>query len=173
MPQRFSRLAAACGLSALMLAGAAHAGLLFDDKENAKPELAAPVPPPFNPDKTIAVDARVGRSLDVGIDPDTLTSDSDGVVRYVMVARTSSGAITATYEGVRCSTAEVKQYARHYRDGDWQPVAEPRWQSLFSGGSVNYSLMAAKAGVCQDASSGGSKQRILQNLQNDVMRNMP
>ncbi len=65
------------------------------------------------------------------IDPATLSVDKDGVVRYVLVARSSSGAQNVTYEGLRCDTAEHRFYAFGRADGtwsrsrtDWRPVLQ-------------------------------------------------
>ncbi|WPB57683.1 CNP1-like family protein [Xylophilus sp. GOD-11R] len=159
-------------LAALLMAGSASAGLLFTP-EGGYTELPIKPAPPFNPDKTIPLDKRVGTTLEIGIDPTTITSDSDGVVRYVLVARSSSGTTTAMYEGIRCATAEVKQYARHFTDGGWRPVTDPKWGSLYDGGTARYSLIAAQSGICQDASAGGTAQKIIQNLSSDILRRVP
>ena len=38
----------------------------------------------------------------------TLNAGKDGVVRYVLVVRTSGGATNITYEGMRCESRELK-----------------------------------------------------------------
>lgn len=161
-------------LALVMATAPAMAGLFSDAPEGGYPELPVQPAPSFNADKTIAIDLRPGSGIALGIDPATITVESDGIVRYVAVARSTGGtAVTAMYEGVRCSTAEVKVYARSYGDGAWRPVDEPKWQSLYDAGPSRTSLPIARAGVCQDASSGGTPRKIVQNLSNDVLRTSP
>jgi CNP1-like family len=52
------------------------------------------------------------------IDPATLSVDKEGVVRYVLVARSSSGVENVTYEALRCETADFRMYA-FGRAGTW------------------------------------------------------
>ncbi|MCZ2499070.1 hypothetical protein GN316_20125 [Xylophilus sp. Kf1] len=170
-PADYRRLAAVLSFA---LSAPAMAGLLTGAPEGGYPEIATPPPPAFSIDKTIDVALRPGGNVRLGIDPATVTVESDGVVRYVSVARSTSGdAITAIYEGVRCTTAEVKIYARHFADGGWRPVADPQWQSLYDPGPQRTSLPIAKSGICQDASAGGSARQIVQNLRNDTLRYRP
>jgi len=171
LPVKYRRMALALSVA---LAAPAMAGLLNSAPEGGYPEIETPPAPAFSIDKTIEIPQRPGGNIRLGIDPTTITVESDGVVRYVAVARSTSGdAITAFYEGIRCTTAEVKMYARHFADGGWRPVAEPKWQSLYDPAPQRTSLPIAKAGICQDASSGGSARQIVQNLQNDLLRYRP
>jgi len=165
---------AAAGLLALVLASPATAGLLVGVPEGGYPELPTPPAPTFDPERIITIEDKIGSAIVMGVDPATISSDSDGVVRYVSIARTRNGStMTATYEGVRCASAEVKLYARHYTDGVWRPVAEPQWQSLYDGGAPQQSLKIAKAGICQDAAPGGTSRRIIDTLRNEMTRRGP
>jgi hypothetical protein len=53
----------------------------------------------------------------------------NGVVRYVLVARSAAGAENVSFEGMRCATGEVRLYAlgreRGWvrRMGEWRPIA--------------------------------------------------
>jgi hypothetical protein len=53
----------------------------------------------------------------------------DGVVRYVLVARSSQGAQSVSFEGIRCSTSEYRIYATGTRDGGWTRSANP-WREI-------------------------------------------
>jgi len=67
------------------------------------------------------------------IDPASLSRESDGVVRYALVARSTSGVQTVSYEGIRCGRPGLyRVYA--FGSGsawskstlaDWRPI-EPR-----------------------------------------------
>ena len=158
----------------LALAGPALAGLLNGEPEGGYPENPTPTAPAFDVAKAIPIALSASSSIAMGIDPATITVESDGIVRYVAIARSTAGnAVTATYEGIRCATAEVKVYARHYPDSGWRDVTEPKWQSLYDNGPMRYSMPIAKAGICRDASSGGSAAQIVLNLRNDLLRLNP
>ncbi len=166
-------LAATLALAGALLLAAvpATAGLLLDAPEGGYPEDPAPPPPAFSIDKLVPVALPVNAStLALGVDPATLTMGKDGIVRYVSVISSPSGTYSAIYEGIRCSTGEVKVYARHYSDGNWKPVAEPAWQSLFDQVAGRYSMRIARAGVCHDAAPNGSVQQILLDLRGDTSR---
>ena len=62
------------------------------------------------------------------VDAESLSVGSDGIVRYVLVARSSEKAENVSFEGMRCATREVRIYALG-RDGawvgretDWRPI---------------------------------------------------
>jgi hypothetical protein len=75
-------------------------------------ELDAPPPPAFELSRLLPFEVSAGSTLKFGIDPATLQLGSDGILRYVVVARSSTGTVNAMYEGLRCSTGEVRTYAR-------------------------------------------------------------
>ena len=70
-----------------------------------------------------------GKSLSVG---------KDGVVRYTLVTRSPAGAVSVSYEGIRCDPAGVRTYAYgrtgdrtwSQRPGAWRPIVRmevQRW----------------------------------------------
>jgi CNP1-like family len=63
------------------------------------------------------------------IDGASLAPGEDGVVRYVLVARSPQGAETVSFEGIRCSTAEFRIYATGSGDGRWSRGANP-WRPI-------------------------------------------
>jgi CNP1-like family protein len=72
------------------------------------------------------------------IDGSTLAPGKDGVVRYVLVARSPEGVDNVTYEGLRCESADQRIYALG-RDGSWtaarggwRPVSAPRHRVLYN-----------------------------------------
>jgi hypothetical protein len=81
---------------------------------------AAPLPPfPAKPDErnllAFSVNASApGRFL---LDGKSLTVGEDGEIRYVLVARSSSGANNATFEGIRCNTKETAPDTREELSG--------------------------------------------------------
>ena len=53
------------------------------------------------------------------IDASTLSVGADGVVRYVLVVRTSGGATNVSFEGMDCKQGAWKHYATGHADGTW------------------------------------------------------
>jgi hypothetical protein len=64
------------------------------------------------------------------IDATTLSVGKDGVVRYVLVVRTSGGSTNITYEGMRCESREVRIYATGHRDGTWSVARRSEWRPV-------------------------------------------
>ena len=72
------------------------------------------------------------------VDPASLSSGPDGVVRYTLVARSPSGYANVSYEGIRCAAKEFKVFALGGdgrwtgRAGEWRPIepkAFQRWHN--------------------------------------------
>jgi len=64
------------------------------------------------------------------IDASTLSVGKDRVVRYVLVIRTSGGAVNTTFEGMRCDSGEFKIYASGHRDGTWAKARFSEWRPI-------------------------------------------
>ena len=72
------------------------------------------------------------------IDRSTLAVGKDGVVRYVLVARSPEGAQNVTFEGLRCDSAENRVLAVGQPDrtwavahSGWRPISAPRHLALY------------------------------------------
>lgn len=64
------------------------------------------------------------------VDGTTLNPGADGVVRYVLVVRTSGGATNVTFEGIRCATRELRLYATGRTDGTWAKARISEWKRI-------------------------------------------
>jgi hypothetical protein len=64
------------------------------------------------------------------IDLTTLSVGGDGVVRYVLVIVSASGARNVTFEGMRCETRETRIYASGRRDGTWSKSRNSEWSKI-------------------------------------------
>jgi len=69
------------------------------------------------------------------IDRSSISVGPDGVVRYTLVARSSSGAENVSYEGIRCLTGTYRVYAHgkagsawSQRVADWRPIGQKALQ---------------------------------------------
>ncbi|MGH8831815.1 MAG: CNP1-like family protein [Polaromonas sp.] len=153
----------------LGLTGTAWAQRAVDDPDWKESEV--PPPPAFDVSKLITFDVSLNSSLVYGVDPASIRiSDSDSVVRYVMVATSASGARNVMYEGIRCSTGEYKTYARYSPDGRWNMVANAEWRSMFGNMPSKHALRFAKAGACDSAAPVSSVHALVTRLKNPFFR---
>ena len=128
-------------------------------------EADVPPPPAFDLAKLLTFDVARSSSLVYGVDPASFSiSKFDSVVRYVMVASSPSGAKNVMYEGLRCSTGEVKIYARAKPDGTWVAVEKSEWKSLFDPAVPRHSLRFANAGACQGAAPVSNVRELIRKL---------
>jgi len=102
-------------------------------------------------------------ALKFGIDPKTLSIGKDGVLRYVMVATSSSGAMNAMYEGIRCSTGEYKTYARYFPGSGWSKASSVEWQALRGTRSTS-TWYFSKQGGCPDGGTAVRVDEVLHEL---------
>ena len=165
-------MAAVCAAS---LAALAHAQTR-EDRAREWQEAEVPPPPAFNTDRLARFQVSIHSALTYGVVPDSLSVGEDGVVRYVMVARSTEGAVNVMYDGVRCASAEMKTYARwspsgmplpetfSHTDGEWKPVERPEWVALVGNASARPALTLARAALCDGTTPNGDARRILRDL---------
>lgn len=154
--------AAAVVALSLGLSNACALGLL-DNPDWTESE--APAPPAFNPEKLLPLDMPPYVTLQVGVDPATLSVTPDGIVRYVVVARSNSGTITAFYEGILCAKGEVKRYARIQSNGQWRLFAQPQWRALDDNQPSPHARVFARQGACEGNTAANSVADIVHSLQ--------
>lgn len=130
-------------------------------------ESSSPAPERFSTDKLQLFTVSPRSSMVYGIDPDTLSIGTDGVVRYVMVARSTQGALNVLFEGIRCSTAEVKIYAQWDNRSAWSATREAEWRPLSALGIAHHSVRLARDGVCDGTTINGNHAQILRDLNRD------
>lgn len=60
-----------------------------------------------------------------------LSTGKDGIVRYTLVARSTSGAESVSFEGMRCKSGTYKVYAyARLKEGVWSPNRSAEWQEV-------------------------------------------
>jgi hypothetical protein len=116
-------------------------------------EVEVPPPPALRTDGLVAIDVG-SSSLKFGVDPASVAVGKDRVVRYVIVATSSSGAVNAMYEGILCDRDEYRVYARH--TGQAWHVAQSEWKSVKDGVEAVHVRAVARA--------GGTADQIVANL---------
>jgi CNP1-like family protein len=100
-----------------------------DNRKGAPAEAQVELPAYPVPGRLVEFEKSQAADFHYFIDPQTLSVDKDGVVRYVLVARSSSGVQNVSYEGLRCESAEYRFYAFGRADGTWSR-ARSEWRSL-------------------------------------------
>lgn len=150
-------LALAC-LTVTTMATAADDEVLWQEKATEPPKT-------FSIDKLQAFTVSPGSALTYGIDPDSLTVGEDWVVRYVLVARSASGALNVLYEGIRCQSAEVKTYARWDNNRSaWHSPSNSEWKPMSFGGATRPAMVLAKEGLCNGNAVNGNPRKMLATL---------
>lgn len=146
----------------LLVAGAAQAQLAPDIDPDWK-EAEAPPPPALRTSGLIPLE--VPRSaLRFGVDPASVTLGSDGIVRYVVVATSATGAVNGLYEGIRCNTGEFKVFARHTPDAGWVRSTNLDWKALQDQPNSRHSLLIARTGACIGQGPNRSATAIVRDL---------
>lgn len=161
---RLDRLVATAMLAA---AATAHAQLAPVDPDWR--EVEAPPAPAFSTQGLIPLDTPRS-ALRFGVAPATVALGSDGIVRYVVVATSPSGAVNAMYEGIRCNTGEYKVYARHNPGGGWVIAKDPQWQQLQAAPMPRHALAIARTGACVGHGTAISAAKIVSDLRSPVAR---
>lgn len=160
---RLSRLASL----AAMAACAAVAQLAPVDPDWR--EVEAPPPPALKLEGLVPLE--VPRSaLRFGVDPASVSIGSDGIVRYVVVATSNTGAVNALYEGLRCDTGEFRLYARHTPGSGWTAATQSQWQALHDGKIASHRLVIARQGACIGRGPNRSPEQIVRDLRAPVNR---
>lgn len=113
-------------------------------------EATVPDAPTFQTTGGIGIDMPHHVSVKVALDPATLAIGSDGVVRYVVTMTNLSGSVSALYEGIRCTTDEVKTYARWSPSSQWTRTTEPVWREINSNLPSKHAFAIARQGACEN-----------------------
>ncbi|HET8745397.1 MAG TPA: CNP1-like family protein, partial [Ramlibacter sp.] len=131
--------------------------------------LDGPPPPALRTTGLIPLEVP-GTGLRFGIDPASVNVGKDRIVRYVVVATSTTGAVNAMYEGIRCDAGEVRVYARHNPDSGWVATSSAEWQPLHSAPNTRHSLFIARNGVCLGHAPNGNAAQIVSDLRAPIDR---
>lgn len=103
-----------------------------DFEEEIKPwnELQASLPGAPKEENLIRLDTGPAARNAYFIDRHSVRADSDGVVRYSILVKSSAGASTVNFEGMRCASGEWKLYAFGRPDGSWARNSRATWAPI-------------------------------------------
>ena len=105
-----------------------------------------------------------GSSLKFFVDSKSLKIGNDGVIRYVVVIKSPSGAEQSKLEGLRCDTFEYKLYAILGDDGKWKPMNSSEWKMVPNLGYNQYQAALGRGGLCSGTSANSNFKELLNNL---------
>jgi CNP1-like family len=149
------------------LAASCFAQLLATDPDWKESD--APPPPALNLKGLVPFEVTAISNLTWALDPTAVTIVGDGLVRYVVVARSQTGVLSALYEVINCSTGQLKTYARIVTKESepvgkvWTIVPEPQWKSMYDIPS-KHALTLAKLGVCTGNTAAQNVSEIVTSL---------
>jgi hypothetical protein len=126
----------------------------------------SPVPPAPEFDARRMIEIDMPRMLDLkyGVDPKTIAITGDGVVRFVIIAKSTGpgAAMNASYDAVRCATGETKTYARYSGDA-WHEVEKPEWKPLQEA-RTRYNLALAQQAICRSGAPRATVDEMVREL---------
>jgi hypothetical protein len=132
-------------------------------------EEQAPPPPAYSKANLIPITMPPYVSTQIGVDPSTVATGADGIVRYVVVMTNATGSSNASYEGIRCITDEVKTYARMGSSGQWSLVTNPQWKHVNDNMPSRHAHAIARQGAC-DARLAPRTSEVLNALKRNGKR---
>ncbi|MGA0023472.1 MAG: CNP1-like family protein [Burkholderiales bacterium] len=99
------------------------------------------------------------------VDAKSVSVGNDGVMRYILVIRTSGGSTNVSFEGIRCESREQKYYAiGRSSDRTWVRARNPQWRRVdfreFA--AYNFTLYAEYA--CRGKQVAGTAEQIVAAL---------
>jgi hypothetical protein len=111
----------------------------FDNELDEKPwqELETQLPEFPESENLIPFEADSISGARFLIDEKSISVGSDGVIRYALVAISSTGAQNISFEGMRCATGERRVYAFGRSDKTWSRARSSAWTSR-AGGSNSH-----------------------------------
>ena len=104
----------------------------FEEPEAWKEARDIPLPPYPVDESLIEIYVSPVATNKYFIDGATLAPGGDGVVRYVLVVKTSGGATNVSFEGIHCAEKTWKHYASGRGDKTWSKsqAARQDWRQI-------------------------------------------
>lgn len=135
-----------------------------DDSSKAWTEVALKLPAAPKDSDLMPLDIGPTARMRFFVDGKSLTTDSDGVVRYTLVSKSESGAVNVSYEGIRCATYQKRQYAFGRSDGSWAVVKEDKWVPITELVVNRQDAELAKNYLCDAGTVAGSAKYIVKHI---------
>ncbi len=93
-------------------------------------EVQAPLPQYPKAENYLPLKVSASTPFDFFVDAKSVSVGKDGVVRYSLIAKSASGALNLSFEGIRCSERQYRIYALGRSDNTWSEARGSRWQPI-------------------------------------------
>lgn len=124
------------------------------------------LPGPVQRSQLIAFDMSSRTELQYSVDASSIVVGTDRVLRYVLLARSASGAENILYEGLRCETGEARNYARwNQSEQRWVPHSgNAPWRPLSGVAASMPAARLAYLAFCEGRTPTEPMERLLADL---------
>jgi hypothetical protein len=136
----------------------------FDDAEKPWQEIAAQLPAAPKQENLLPFYVGPTATQKFEIDLSSVQLGEDGVIRYVLVATSPSGAKNISFEGIRCETDERKLYAFGRPDGSWSRSRRDRWEEIDSAARNRQHAALAYDYFCENLTIAGDAQDMVERI---------
>jgi len=100
------------------------------------------------------------------LDPDSLSSGDDHVVRFTSVIISPSGVWNVTYEGLHCGERSYRRFA--YGSGkQWHPLPAAPWRPVVGSGTQRYRKVLYDDYLCPPDEPYRNAERLLRRLRSN------
>ena len=145
-----------------------------DEFESDKPWVEQLAQLPAYPDakSLLAFDAGSVTSNQYLVDTTSIKIGEDGVIRFSLVIKSSTGVLNVSYEGIRCATSERKLYALGRDDKTWIQPRISEWQKLDFVRQFYAQRELAKNIFCPHGQTASSTEDAIQALKAGIHRSI-
>lgn len=151
-------------LLALLTPYASSANTDDADTDALKAESPVVLPAPFQKNNLLSFYVSPTTTLDFAVDAKSVSVTEEGIVRFVLVVTSQSGASNISYEGIRCSTGERKLYAVGQTNGSWTAARRDVWETIIDRGINRQHAALAKDYFCETGMVAGKAEVIVDRL---------
>jgi len=151
-------------LLALLTPYASSANTDDADTDALKAESPVVLPAPFQKNNLLSFYVSPTTTLDFAVDAKSVSVTEEGIVRFVLVVTSQSGASNISYEGIRCSTGERKLYAVGQTNGSWTAARRDIWETIIDRGINRQHAALAKDYFCETGMVAGKAEVIVDRL---------
>ena len=137
-----------------------------DDADNDALKAESPVvlPVPAQKNNLLSFYVSPTTTLEFAIDAKSVSVTEEGIVRFVLIVTSQSGASNISYEGIRCSTGERKLYAVGQTNGSWTTARRDVWETIIDRGINRQHAALAKDYFCETGIVAGKAEVIVDRL---------
>lgn len=157
-------LATGTGSVAAQVPSPSHFEEDFDDANKQWQEIAVQLPAAPKMENLLEFEVSNTTTQTFAVDAKSISVGEDGVVRYILVSRSPSGAKNVSYEGIRCETWERKLYAFGHKDGSWTRSRRDQWERFTGTVANRQHATLARDYFCQSGRIEGTVDQITRRL---------